>query len=292
MVGDIHIKDGECYIEDEDGNEVVISAFYQNQLGESRFSALLKFERQRNCYLEDKAEYIRKKAGAINSAPYVAGLPRPKRGLIVIINGCGRSGKDTFERFVTENVLERNCGVTVRHVSTIDPIRTVEESLATLNHEPYAYDKECHRKACSELKRIWDEQYDGSFKCVASILEECDRDCDSIDESFVVFVHVREPKNIERIYDEYLAGSLMPHCDEWEITSLLLYGRTNPDDFDNDSDREVENFDYDVYINNGWTMSLKSLAEVANQYANIIDNWRNFVLLRDSAGILSVPGCE
>ena len=284
MLGlEVTVKDGKAFIADTNGELIEIKPENVKERKPSRFSTILDWQRIGSSRLEDQRTFNRKKAcgGEKVISSRVEGFPRPRRGLIILMNGCGGSGKDTFEQMVTESLLEQKTDVAVYHVSTIDPIREIEKTLATLNGEPYIQDKDCHRKACAELKRIWDEQYHGSFKYLKPILECYDTMCYNTQEAAVVFIHVREPHNLQRLYDAHADGSLVPHCSEWDITSVLLYGRTNPEDFDNTSDRDVENFEYEVYIDNDASKPIEYLKDAAEQFAAAIDNWRYLLLIED-----------
>ena len=295
MLGlEVQVKDGKAYIADTNGELIEINSEKFKERKPSRFSTILDWQRLGSSRLEDRRTFNRKKVcgGETIVSPRVDGFPRPRRGLIILINGCGGSGKDTFVQLVTESLLEQKTDVAVYNVSTIDPIRKIEKTLATLNGEPYISDKNCHRKACAELKKIWDEQYDGSFKYLKPILERYDIMCYNTEEAAVVFIHVREPHNLQRLYDAHANGSLVPHCSEWDITSVLLYGRTNPEDFDNSSDRDVENFEYEVYIDNDASKPIESLKDAAEQFASAIDSWRNLILVEDSVGNTNVASFE
>lgn len=290
----VKVKDGKAFIEGANGELIEIKPENFKERRQSRFSTILDWQRLGSSRLEDRRTFNRKKAcgGETIISTRIEGFPRARRGLIILMNGCGGSGKDTFEQLVAESLLEQKSGVAVYHVSTIDPIREIEKTLATLNGEQYIPDKDCHRKACAELKKIWDEQYDGSFKYLKLILRRYDTMCCSTEEAAVVFIHVREPHNLQRLYDAHADGSLVPHCSEWDITSVLLYGRTNPEDFDNAADRDVENFEYEVYIDNDASKPIESLKDAAEQYAAAIDSWRNLILIEDGVGNTSVAPFE
>lgn len=259
---DLNIRDGVIYTTDENGNELKLSD-YTGDMPRSRFSEVLEKHRVSNSLLEK----------SMSQAVDEMDSDIVKRGLVIIINGCGGCGKDTFESMVQDELYHLDSFIDQFHVSTIDPIREIDQALATINGEPYSKDKNLHRKAMAQLKRVWDENYGGSFKYLQRILNVYDSSHSSDGKRAVVFVHVREPENIEKIYFSHRLGSLTDTNDEWDVTSVLIYGRTKPDDFDNSADRSVENFMYETYINNSG--SLEELRKRAKAYAEVIGEWAN-----------------
>lgn len=259
---DLIVRDGVIYTTDENGNEVKLSE-YTGDMPESRFTKVLEKHRASNSLLESSMSQ------AVDETESVVN----KRGLVVIINGCGGCGKDTFETMVQDELYHLENFIDQYHVSTIDPIREIDKELATINGEPYSKDKNAHRKAMAQLKRVWDENYDGSFKYLQRILNVYDAMHSSEGKRAVVFVHVREPENIQNIYFRHRLGLLTDTNDDWDVTSVLIYGRTSPDDFDNSADRCVENFMYETYINNSG--NLEELHKRAKAYAEVIAEWAN-----------------
>lgn len=186
--------------------------------------------------------------------------------MIIILNGCGASGKDTFEAEV-KDVLPKE--LVIEHYSSIDPMREILAKMKTITPEAPEYNKEQIRKALSELKRIWDETYDGSFRY---LVNEIDNHINTImaprtntNIGSVIFVHIREPENIHKLVDYYRFNSRVV------VLTTLVYGRTKPEDFDNDSDRQVTDYNYDLYINN--SKDLLTLRSIAIAFAKVIANW-------------------
>lgn len=208
--------------------------------------------------------------------------------LVIILNGCGGSGKDTFEKMLTEHLVERNFSVT--HVSSIDPMRELAVEMAKLSDKDIdiVNDKDKYRKLLSQLKSVWDDAFDGSTEyimkktkdernAIMSNAEKHQTIFDFIENPYVirpstkaqvVFVHIREPHNINR-----LKLRLMSEGPDYEFAYIacLIHGRTNPEDFDNSSDSMVENYAYDIYLNNNGT--LEDLDKKAQILAYTIDCW-------------------
>lgn len=185
--------------------------------------------------------------------------------LVIIINGCGESGKDTFEnRFkshYTSTATSYRDNYTyyfVNHVSSVDPLRDMANKLFELVHKrvPQKYET---RKMISDLKRVWDENMDGSTSYIKHSIDTT-RVYNSIN-----FVHIREPENIKKI------KSLYDGISDVLTLTILVKGLTNPEDFDNESDRNVLSYDYDITIDN--TSSLANLDDIAKRFATIIHQY-------------------
>lgn len=140
---------------------------------------------------------------------------------IVIINGTGTSGKDTFVKFVSKYT-------TVVNFSSIDKVREV----ATVG----GYDggkTEKDRKFLSDLKVLFEEYNDMPFKSMAEVVDKF-RETDEE----ILFLHIREPHNIERAVNEFAAKTLL-------VKRVGLENITS-----NYSDANVDNYDYDYRIEN------------------------------------------
>lgn len=184
--------------------------------------------------------------------------------IIIILNGCGASGKDTFESEV-KNLLPKR--LVQDHISSIDPMRELLKTMQKFSPNAPDYPKEQTRKALSELKRIWDETYDGSFRYTVNAIDHI-RNAALVSNDTagaVIFVHIREPENIRKLVDHYRSDN------KTVVLTALVYGRTKPETFDNESDRQVTNYDYDLYINN--SSDLMTLRSTASKFAKIITNW-------------------
>lgn len=155
------------------------------------------------------------------------------RKIIIIINGKGGVGKDTLIKFTRSEYG----GVST--VSAIDPIKEIARQ--------YGYNEsdknEKSRKFLSDLKRVfieWNElptQY---------LLSEIDRFFEDKN-LFVLFVHIREITEIEKLKD---ALSKKNNNNFKLITLLIKNNRVDKHTFGNSSDDNVEKYSYDFTYNN------------------------------------------
>ena len=143
---------------------------------------------------------------------------------VVIINGSGGSGKDTFVEL---------CPLSYMNVSTIDPVKSAAKMLGWDSVKD-----EKSRKFLSDLKKIVTEYND---YCNTYIMDQYK--IFSVDINAVMFIHVREPENIDII------KQMIPEA----VTLLITSDRVNKIT-SNDSDRRVEEYRYDYIIDNSSTI--------------------------------------
>lgn len=208
--------------------------------------------------------------------------------LIIVLNGCGGSGKDTFEKMLTQHLVDRRYSVT--HISSIDPMRELAVEMAKMSDKEIDIinDKDKYRKLLSRLKEVWDNEFNGSTEYIMKKIKDDRNEIMSNAEQHqtffdfaanpyvimpetkaqVVFVHIREPKNIDKLKQRLWVES--PDY-PFAHAACLIHGRTNPEDFDNTSDSMVENYPYDIYLNNNGT--LEDLDKKAQILAYTIDCW-------------------
>ena len=155
---------------------------------------------------------------------------------IVIINGTGRAGKDTFVSFCSEFVK-------VLNVSSVDKVKEAAKILVGWNGEK----DEVSRKLLVDLKRLSVEYNDAPTKYIESMAENF-RDSDEE----LMFVHIREAEEIEKTKKLLNAKTLL-------ITNPRVQIITS-----NDSDGKVNEYNYDYYILNDGT--LEDLKEKANKF--------------------------
>lgn len=156
------------------------------------------------------------------------------RKSIVIINGTGGSGKDTFVSFCGEFAK-------VLNVSAVDKVKEAASILVGWNGEK----DEKARKLLVDLKQLSVKYNDAPTKYIKSRADEFEKSEDEI-----MFIHIREADEI--IKSQKLLGA----------KTLLI---TNPRVSlitSNDSDGKVNEFIYDYYISNDSTLDdLKAKAE-------------------------------
>ena len=156
--------------------------------------------------------------------------------MIIIINGTGGSGKDSFVSFCGEFVK-------VLNVSAVDKVKEAAKILVGWNGEK----DELSRKFLSDLKRLSIDYNDAPTKYIESMAEQFK----SSDED-IMFVHIREIDEIKKAKKLLKAKTLLitnPHVEL--ITS-------------NDSDKNVNEYKYDYYVSNDGT--LEDLREKVEQF--------------------------
>lgn len=154
---------------------------------------------------------------------------------VIVVNGYPRSGKDTFVNFCKEKL-----GAFGVSVSTVDFVKYLA---AQSGWDGTKTPK--NRKFLSDLKDLLTEWNDVPWKKVEEVFESIKIECFQYglkDSDFFLFIHSREPKEIERFQKEY--GALTVLIDREEVE-----GKQS-----NHSDAEVMNFNYDYIINNDGTL--------------------------------------
>ena len=140
---------------------------------------------------------------------------------IIVINGVGGSGKDTFVEFCKKYT-------SVVNFSSIDKVKEIARIIGWNGTK-----SEKDRKFLSDLKRLTTEYNDMSYKSVVDAINLFNNS-----ESEVLFIHIREPEEIKRIVDEFNA-----------IALLIKRRDINPIN-SNYSDASVNNYNYDYIIEN------------------------------------------
>ena len=156
--------------------------------------------------------------------------------MIIIINGTGGSGKDSFVSFCGEFVK-------VLNVSAVDKVKEAAKILVGWNGEK----DELSRKFLSDLKRLSIDYNDAPTKYIKSMAEQFK----SSDED-IMFVHIREIDEIKKAKKLLKAKTLL-------ITNPRVELITS-----NDSDKNVNEYKYDYYVSNDGT--LEDLREKVEQF--------------------------
>ena len=148
---------------------------------------------------------------------------------IIVINGTGGSGKDTFVEFVSKHAKTFN-------FSSVDKVKEIAKIIGWNGQK-----SEKDRKFLSDLKRLTTEYNDMSFKSIhEAILSFYESDNE------IMFIHIREPEEIARAVSAFNAKTLL----------VKRIGLTNITS--NYSDANVENYNYDYIIENDTLESLHS----------------------------------
>ena len=155
---------------------------------------------------------------------------------IIIINGTGGAGKDSFVSFCGEftNVL---------NISAVDKVKEAAKILVGWNGEK----DEISRKLLSDLKKLSIQYNDAPTQYIKIMAEEFQKSDEKI-----MFVHIREIDEIEKAKKILDAQTLL-------ITNPRIQLITS-----NDSDKKVNDYNYDYYISNDGT--LDDLRTKANQF--------------------------
>ena len=154
---------------------------------------------------------------------------------IVIINGSGGVGKDTFVEFCSEYAK-------VKNISSVDKVKEAAKILVNWNGEK----DEKSRKFLADLKKL---SIDYNNYPITYIKEQAEEFLKNEDQE-IMFIHIREISEIAKVKELLDAKSLLISSNRVEkIVS-------------NTSDANVENFEYDYYIQNDGTLDeLKIKAE-------------------------------
>ena len=160
---------------------------------------------------------------------------------ICIINGKGGTGKDTLISSLTEG----ENAVKVFNVSSIDPIKDICEDINPTGKKDLAY-----RKLLSDMKGLIDKYYieqTGDSYTNSYVLKEAEYYLRNCKDTPVMFVHIREPENIDRCVKSLnsLCSRLRLDTDEVRLSTLLVRSDREQKDYGNKSDDGVENYPYD-----------------------------------------------
>ena len=161
---------------------------------------------------------------------------------IIIINGSGGVGKDTFCEMV-DKVSGYQCDI-------YSSVQFVKELAKECGWNGAKEEKD--RKFLSDLKDLLTEYNDLPFK---KVCEEIDSflDCES---TILLFIHIREPKEIQKVVDKYP-----------QVKTVLISSKRVDHITSNHADAEVFNYEYDYYIHNDGSLDcLKERAETFYHY--------------------------
>jgi len=172
---------------------------------------------------------------------------------VVIINGTGASGKDTFVMYCGEHG-------SVYNLSTIDRVKEAAKVLGWRGDE---HDKSPEaRHFLSDIKDSWVRFNNGSFtdvtyrvaRILADPIEELEGDIP------VFFIHAREPEEIQKLKRHY--GDI--------AVTLIVKGRDSGEGQTNHADLNVDNYPYAYEVDNSGT--LEELNEKARIFMQEILN--------------------
>lgn len=140
---------------------------------------------------------------------------------IVVINGTGGCGKDTFVELCSKYI-------SVYNFSSIDKVKEIAKIIGWTGTK---HDKD--RKFLSDLKKLTTEYNDMSFESIKEAINIFNNNNFEL-----MFIHIREPEEIKRVVEEFKAYSLLIKRENQELIKT------------NYSDASVFNYDYDYIIEN------------------------------------------
>ena len=167
---------------------------------------------------------------------------------VVIINGIGGSGKDTFVKFCQELLETDGLFNRCLNISTVDYVKEIAGYCGWRGEKDPA-----SRKFLSDLKKAMTEWRDLPVIDIKGQLNRFSQICKwSGVEDTVAFVHCREPEEIARLVKELNATTLLVRRESAESVQQI-----------NDSDNNVLNYSYDYIVRNEGTLDdLKESARV------------------------------
>lgn len=164
---------------------------------------------------------------------------------IYILNGKAGSGKTTFFK-----LIEEKCRNYVYNYSTIDLVKKVAYGCGWNGSKTPE-----NRKFLSDLKDLlieWDDvPYKDCLKEIKRITSLADI-YDMEHDDWAIFIDCREPKEIQKFVDRLGAKT------------IFIDRKIEDYNASNHADANVENFEYDIVINNNGT--LEDLAAVAMNF--------------------------
>ena len=170
---------------------------------------------------------------------------------IIVVNGVPRSGKDVFVNFCLEEL-----GILGNAISTIDYVKDVARSLGWNGEKTPK-----NRRFLSDLKDTLTRWDDVPYKKVIEVKEamELEFALSEIKEDGYLFVHCREPKEIQKFVER-----------ENAITILLRRAVVENLVQSNHADAGVFDFNYDYEIFNNST--LEDLKNCAKTFLKTVKN--------------------
>jgi dephospho-CoA kinase len=150
---------------------------------------------------------------------------------VIIINGSNQSGKDNFANFFKKYYKYKSV-----NWSTIDKVKKISK-------RNFGWDgkkTDDARLFLSEIKRVWSEFNNGPFEDMVQKISKYNSNLPKSDrQNIVYFVHCREPHEIQKFVNKYGKKCL-----------TVLLKRDDREVANNDSDKNVGNYEYDFFIDN------------------------------------------
>lgn len=159
---------------------------------------------------------------------------------IIIINGTGGSGKDTFVEFCSKygNIM---------NFSSIDKVKEIATLIGWDGKKT-----EKDRRFLSDLKKLTTDYNDFSFNSIKEAVSKFE-----ISDSDILFIHIREPEEIERAVNTFSAKTLL--VKRAGLANIIT----------NYSDANVDNYSYDYIVEN---TTLEELDKSASNFVKLISS--------------------
>lgn len=164
---------------------------------------------------------------------------------IYILNGKAGSGKTTFFK-----LIEEKCRNYVYNYSTVDLVKKVASGCGWDGSKTPE-----NRKFLSDLKDLLTEWNDVPYKDCLKEIKRITSLADIYDvehDDWAIFIDCREPKEIQKFVDRLGAKT------------IFIDRKIEDYNASNHADANVENFEYDIVINNNGT--LEDLAAAAMNF--------------------------
>ena len=150
---------------------------------------------------------------------------------VIVINGSASVGKDNFANFFKSHYEYKSV-----NWSTIDIVKKISKRNFGWNGKK----TDDARLLLSEIKRAWSEFNNGPFEHMVQKITKYNSSLQDQDrQNIVYFVHCREPHEIQKFVKKY-----------GEKCLTVLLKRDDREVPNNESDKNVANYEYDFYIDN------------------------------------------
>lgn len=190
---------------------------------------------------------------------------------IIVINGKGGSGKDTLIRKFANHVSEQYYPDVCMNITAIRPVELLIGKIRNLSDEfsapicKYETEKSDEYRALMHTLKVETDKYcDLSYSYLMNVVTK--KWLNDINVRWL-FVHIREPENIERfvsamkaisnymIMDSYNEdGKLRGRADErlfFDVkTMLVVSDMTENHEYGNHADDDVDKYKYDITVRN------------------------------------------
>lgn len=167
---------------------------------------------------------------------------------VFIINGHNGVGKDTFVDMVEGALRNVDISLWIENYSSVTRVKEIARKCGW-NPEVKT---EKDRKFLSDLKLLLTEYNDLPFKDLGYVVEGFLHD--GFEKSKMLFLHIREPEEIDKAAKPFNAKTILVTRDSAEHV------------VSNMADKNVFNYDYDIIVENNGTF--EELQEKANLFVN------------------------